>query len=571
VSGPPDARRVAIAAVLALAAVVALLVWASRRDDAASPDRRAATPEPRSPAAPADVAVIHVDASSPAAADANPGTEAEPIRTIGEAAARAMLRSGRGLRTEVVIAPGTYRESIELAAEGEATGGPIVLRGSPGSIVSGSDVWAGWSQVDGTGMFAHPWPYAWGPSGYPEAWASTAAGADLEAHPILRRREMIFADGRALRQELSREVVAATPGTFFVDEEHGVVYASAPPGVDLRSAEVEVAVRPTLLRATGVHDLTIRGLTFQHAASPIEGKAVEIADAEDVAIADSRFVWNNWLGLGVSRSSDVTIDSSVANHNGAGGMSGYQVDGLTVRDSETSYNNWRGSRGDPPDPSSAPDGNLIDFATGQKFFSLRDAVFLRFRSVGNLTGGLWLDWDNQRVVLDGLELRGNLTHGLFVEASRGPIVVTHGAFCDNEVGVLIGNAQRGTIEDSVVGDNAMAQIFVAGDPAGDRAVLNRDTHTWEQLRTSDWTIVDNRIMGADGRPALGTHLDESIWASFVDTLRSNGNTWMYEGSPAVFQVPGGQTIDLARWVPTTGQDAGSRAEEGAGRCVISAR
>lgn len=244
-----------------------------------------------------------------------------------------------------------------------------------------------------------------------------------------------------------------------------------PHGKDIRDSLVEVAVRPEVFRAANVDKVRLIDITFQHAASLIEGKAVSISDAASIRIVRSRFIWNSWLGLGVSDARDVRIISSVANHNGLDGMSGHSIDGLLVQDSETSSNNWRGSRGTQSNPSLVLDGSFIDFATGQKF-SLRDAVFRRHRSIGNLTSRLWLDWDNERVLLEGLRMRDNMTQGLFTEASQGPFTIRGSAFCGNETGILIADSAEGKIESSVIGDNAIVQIFVAGDPSGNRTVLN---------------------------------------------------------------------------------------------------
>lgn len=554
---------------LPLVTVVVVIISAFLGSGAAGLSGDPAKVKPSDAAAPVTTGakIIHVDARHALASDRNPGTEKHPLSTIGQAAQRSLKRYERGLSTEVVIAPGVYRESIAMAGSGRSTGGSIVFRGTPGTVVSGSDVWRGWQAVSGTRVYSHPWPFKWRRSAVPKAWRSTYAGSDLAANPVIRRREMIFVDGQLLRQELSLRKVASTPGSFFVAQRRGTVYLSPPDGKDIGGAVVEVAVRPELFAATQVDRVELIEMTFRHAASGIEGQAVRFVDASGIRIVGSRFLWNNWIGLGVSGSKDVTIASSVANHNGVGGMSGAWIDGLLVQDSETSYNNWRGSRGVPTYPGRALDGNFIDFATGQKFFRLRDAAFLRHRAVGNLSGGLWLDWDNEGVVLEQLDMRGNLTHGLFVEASQGPIAVRDSVFCGNETGILIGNSENGTIERNLFRNNAAGQIFIVGDPSADRPVQNRGTGKWMNLRTRNWAMLNNVVTARDGQRALGTYLNPPIWSSFVETLTSHGNAWMYEGSPAIFQVAGGDHLDLEGWRAHTGEDTSSLSEEGEVACI----
>ena len=58
-------------------------------------------------------ATWHV-AKAPNASDQNPGTAPRPLRTIAEALRRADTANRGGRATEIVIHPGTYRESIPL-------------------------------------------------------------------------------------------------------------------------------------------------------------------------------------------------------------------------------------------------------------------------------------------------------------------------------------------------------------------------------------------------------------------------------------------------------------------------
>src|SRR5205807_95924 len=106
-----------------------------------------------------------------------------------------------------------------------------------------------------------------------------------------------------------------------------------------------------------------------------------------------------------------------ASHDGVNGLTGFRLTDLVVEKSQASYNGWRSARGwNLDDHASAIDANFIDFASGQKFFELRNATFRDFRAVGNLTSGLWFDSDNAGVTLQHVELVGNLTQGVMVEA-----------------------------------------------------------------------------------------------------------------------------------------------------------
>ena len=123
--------------------------------------------------------VLHVDQSA-AASDANPGTAAKPLRTIARAAQMAMDYNSSGVGVRVQIGPGTFRESVRLAATGHDTAAPVIFEAMPVGqvIVKGSDVWTGW-QPGGPGVYTHEWPYTWG-----LAAAVPTAGPAASSSPI---------------------------------------------------------------------------------------------------------------------------------------------------------------------------------------------------------------------------------------------------------------------------------------------------------------------------------------------------------------------------------------------------
>src|SRR5215469_15968740 len=168
--------------------------------------------------------------------DTNAGTSAKPLKTIGAAAAIAETNNRKNVGTKVVIMPGTYRETVSLQATGKDTTAPETFEAQTNGtvIVSGGDVWTGW-QASSTNskVFVHAWPYQWG--------LCPAALSGPTEQAIVRRREMIFVNGRALTQVLA--VNQLQPGTFFVDETHGQVSIEPEAGTNLGTSTVEVAVR----------------------------------------------------------------------------------------------------------------------------------------------------------------------------------------------------------------------------------------------------------------------------------------------------------------------------------------
>jgi hypothetical protein len=358
---------------------------------------------------------------------------------------------------------------------------------------------------------------------------------------------MIFINGQMLTQVLSQ--TAMTEGTFFVDEPAGGVYLWPAAGTDIAKSTVEVAIRPSLFTASGAN-LTIRGLTFQHAATFLDGGAVSVSGGSAILIEDTGYLWNNWSGLGIQDSTNVVVRRSVANHNGGRGMSDWRNKNILFEDNETSYNNWRGAR-----------AGFFDWAMGGiKNMRAHDGVWRRHKSLANQAYGLWFDSDNQNVVVEDSVLCNNRLPGLFVEASQGPTAVVRSTLCNNERdGVFGSGAERVTLKNNIFYGNGFAQIELGGIEVRS-GVDNWETNRTGELRDQDWTLCGNvfvsRTPNAQGP---GGGLVVPNWPWFLTTVNSSKNIWWNAESPAVFRVSGSRTfdLDLAGWQHLTEQDANS--------------
>ena len=497
--------------------------------------------------------VIHV-AHHPEAADRNPGTKLRPLRSITEAARRTRLLNRRGRAVEIVVHPGTYRESITLVGGSGATPASISIAAADKGdvIVSGSAVWRNWRSGGGS-LRSHRWPFHWAPSDLPPGWDRGYAADDLAANPLILRREMVFVNGEPLLQVMSRADAQAKDQTFYVDNDNRRIWIN-PQTRQLKSARIEVAVRPTLLVIADYDSVSLSGLTFEHAASPVETHAVSVAHGRDVLVSDSTFRWNNWFGFGLYNVQDARIERVRANNNGVGGLSGVRITDLLVQDSETSYNNWRGASGWDRDAKSlAVDDNFIDFATGQKFFQTHHATFRRHKAIGNLSSGLWFDYDNADVMLENVEIRDNLTQGVFFEASQGPLRVTSSSICGNETGVLINNARDGAITHSAIGYNELGQVFVAGTPEA-RRVVDHETGSEMDVESEGWVLTDNVLAASGSQTAVGTYLPPDAWTRFVGSLIADRNSYSGPDTDEIFQVAGGSRLTLEEWRDHSGQD-----------------
>ncbi len=516
-----------------------------------SPDLPAVSASPserRTPQPPIDRSEIHVDgrATDP---DAR-GTEDDPLPTIQGALNLAGDRSEAGLPTTVVVAAGTYREELELSPADDAiTSGTIVLRGVD-VIVSGADRRNATQRPDG--LWELPWDEAWGPSPFPDGWEGSIADGHLRDQPLLLRRELVVADGVRLDPRNRLDEVLDAPGTFAVLDDQAIIVANTP---DAGPDSFEVGKRETLLKIDGRRGVTVQGLSFRHAPTRVQRRAVTVLGSDDITFEDVDASENSWFGLGMTDSREITLRRVTADRNGGGGLTAFEVDDLLVEDSSTSRNSWRtaisapGTRGDH-----VIDLGVPDFASGQKFFRLRGALFLRHTAVDNATNGLWFDFDNVDVVLEDSEIRDNGTQGLFIEANQGPVAIRSSRICGNEVGILVSNSEDLTIRDSILGDNVISQVYVAGQVQ--RGIATRDGEELV-LTTTRLALAGNTMVATSGQRLLMTRLSDQGWRDVLGTTSATANTYVQAADTPGFLLPEDEDADLARWQEATGLDADS--------------
>lgn len=505
--------------------------------------------------APGEV-VLHVNQQMPSASDQNPGTEQAPLRTVQAATKRALQLRATDLAVRVAIHSGVYRETVVLSQPSlQPAAPPLVIEGvEPDVVIAGSDVIALMGPESDTRIQASPWSPRFGLAPIPDGWDSVTA--DLRAHPVVLRSEIVFVGGRRLQQVLSLAEVRAEPGRYFVEEGlsgalPGTLWwrppVETPPDV---VTAVEAAVRPTLLMADRMAALVIRGITFRHAATPLQDAAVQINRSADVRLEDLRIEWNNWNGVSVRESRNVTLRHVTANHNGAGGMSVWRVGQLTVEDSDASFNNWRGAW-----------GGFTGWATGQKFLSLHGARFTRYQAIGNQATGLWLDTDVADVLVEDSRVCNNLTRGVFIEASQGPVTLRDSVVCNNgEIGIFATAAAGVTLERDAIYDNGDYQVYLPW--LADQHVLsverNYETGAQMRIRSEWWTLRDNMVAGG-GRSLL---FSVGNWPEFLSTFVSDRNQWIHRtrrdgfGLYRSLHAPAAR-YDLDGWRSATRQERSS--------------
>jgi parallel beta-helix repeat protein len=470
---------------------------------------------------------IHVDPES--GADSNTGMAPEDrLATLGAATQAAGELRSQGQRVRILLAPGIYRQDLRLSGDEEDA--PLLLiqaeqRGT--AVVTGADAWTDWVWDESVEAFVHSWPYDWG--GFPGE------------EEIVGRRELLVVDDTLLEQVLRLRDL--DDGTFFVDEAADRLYMRPPRGSSFPSLTAEVAVRSLLMQLDGVRNVVVSGLVFRHAANTLDATAVRVTNSENVVFDHNEVVENNWTGFGLSTSERITVSNNTINRNGGGGAGLFKASDVLFTGNDTSFNNWRGVRGDYLGWSIAGVK-----AVGASFLTVH-----RHRAWGNQTRGLWIDYDISNVAILDSTWCDNRTDGLFLEAVQGPVVVSNVEACNNgRYGMLLVNLYGTTIEDSVVCGNAEQQIHMDTERGGREVTTASGTVVLSAAR--DLTLRRNVVAGEG--VLLRLSIPQADFDGLVGSLVSEENTWSGSSTIQPFGLPEGDT-GIEGWQSATGQDADS--------------
>ncbi len=485
--------------------------------------------------------VLYVDIGSAKADDQNEGGISTPLRTIQEAADRAIDFKREFRSTRVNIMAGVYREEVSLETYTNYPSNdpnnltPIWFIGEgPGLVkVSGADVIDNWEKV-GENLWINSWLHDWGI--YPDP---TGGGANVPT--ITRRREMVFVGDQQFRQV--EDQTPSEENTFSVMEAFDaiIIYSSSlSPNVE----KTKVGIREELWKQEYEHNVTIRNIDFEYAATRWQDAvaAVRFAGSNDIHIENANFSWNNGRALYFTGNDGVTLDNVKMNDNGWDGWGTWKVKNFRGVNTETSRNNWRGHWGE-----------YYRWSVGNKILRTHGFELVNHIAKDNYARGLWLDLDNIDVVIDGLLLEGNLRDGAFIEANQGPIHITKARICNNsEYGLFIANTDSLTITNSKICENELGEIMITGQNSG-RWVYNFETLEEYWVHSINWKFDNVDFIAKPGKTQLTatTLLD---FEPFLESLDSNYNTWCHPSTTEAISIDRNNPVSLSNFQNTTGQD-----------------
>jgi hypothetical protein len=122
-----------------------------------------------------------------------------------------------------------------------------------------------------------------------------------------------------------------------------------------------------------------------------------------------------------------------------------------------------------------------------------------FNAIANHTRGFWLDYDNSNIVIVEGCVCGNLSDGINLEASEGPITIKKSRICRNENYGITSDSSRLTLDGNTIYGNGNSQIKHVF--ANDRPVKNWETGEKLKIHGEDWTLRNN-IIASDLATAL---------------------------------------------------------------------
>ena len=488
------------------------------------------------------------------------GTSVAPLQTIQAAVNLATLKNQQNIAAKIVVNPGIYRESINIGPSQTTAALTIEASTAGTSVISGSDVMTSWQYETG-GTYYYAWSYNFGECPIPTGWPYIST--------LGRRTEMVFVNGASLTQVLSSSALA--PGKFYVDEPTNQLLIKPPVNTNMSTAVVEVATRSQILNVSGRSNLVVRGLTLEHARSCVNDSAASISSSKGVLVDSVHANWNNWGGLEITSSSNITVQYSEASHNGGVGLHGYQDVNSLWTNNKTDYNNWRGA-----------EGGLYDWGMGGfKSLLMHTATVQYHHSYGNQAQGLWFDTDNKNITINNVYLSNNRLANLQLEANEGPIVVKNSYLCNGLAGAELLNSANTTFQSNTFYNNGAsgqlydAQIFVGGRKGG-HVIYDWQTGAYYDLFTKDMVMTGNEFADVNtGQFVFGTYLGGGDWSDFANTLNAGSNRWYDPHTTNAYKMPNGVKVNFSGWKSAVGTDYtsswGALSTSPASSCAIASQ
>jgi parallel beta-helix repeat protein len=389
--------------------------------------------------------VVFVDGGGRNASDSGPGTMFAPYRTIG--AAMRHLKPG----DDVVVAPGTYRERIDVPSLAWGTKVTRVRAMTPHTVtVKGSTLVGGWARAS-SGVYSVAWPGEEPEQVYrsdkPLRQIGGTVFSGYPIHPTPDLRGMHASEGGIWPGRVSGGVADLTADSFTYDAATKRLYVRL--GRALASGErLEVSTRRHVLYAKNAIGLTIDGLDFAHSNTSYAYRqgAVQVIGRNNtlrnLTVRDMDAACVQLIG------SDSTVADSDITRCGQVGVTGHGKR-LTFAGNTVTHNNTRGF-------------NTNWEAGGMKLIGgLHDSTVRDTVSAYNNGDGIWIDWKNTANLIANNTTAYNNGFGIHYEASRTGRIRGNKSYGNKLRGINLLESAESLIQENIVFGNTMEGIAVA--------------------------------------------------------------------------------------------------------------
>lgn len=419
---------------------------------------------------------VHVDIGSASADDNGPGSRERPLRTLS--AAMRNLRPG----DDVVVAAGTYRESIEVPALAWGSAATRIRAAVPRTVfVKGSVEVDGWV-AQGGGVYAVPWaaeqPQQVFRAGQP---LRQVGGTIFDGYPERPDHELQLVsqvEGEVWTGRISGDLRSLPENSFFHDRtgRRLLVRLSTPPAAAER---LEVSQRVHVLQAEAAAGLSVEGLDFLHANTTVlyrQGAVKLIGERNrlaDLVVSDMDGACVQMAG------SESTLADSTIERCGQLGVIARGTR-MAFTGNRIRLNNTRGFN-----TSWEAGGMKLIGPGGLQDSTLRDNVV-----VHNAGDGIWIDFKAGNNLVEGNTTAYNSGFGIHYEASRGGAIRNNISYANGLRGIYLLESSDSLVEGNAVFANVAEGIaIVDGRRSGADPTLRpvnnrvqRNTMAWNDFR-----------------------------------------------------------------------------------------
>jgi alpha-N-arabinofuranosidase len=399
----------------------------------------------------AHAAEFHV---APSGKDADPGSQAAPLRTIQRAAELAQPGD------VITVHEGVYRERIAPPRGGESDAKRIVYQAAAGEKVEirGSEVVKNWVKVqDDVWKATIPNSFFGGFNPYSDLirgdWFSPK-GRQHHTGAVYMNGDWLT---EAAKLDDVLKPVGATPLWFGqVDKDSTTIWAQFK-GADPNEQLVEINVRRTVFYPAkpGMNYITVRGFALRQAATPwapptaeqvglvgthwskgwiIENNVVSHSTCSGIALGKYGDEWDNTS----ANSAEGYVKTIERAHAHALAWTKENIGGHVVRNNTISHCEQAGIVGSLGCSFSTVTGNTIHDIHVRRLFSGAEMAGIKFHAaidveisrnhIYRTCRGLWLDWMAQGTRVTANLFHENQSEDLFVEVNHGPFLVDNNIF-----------------------------------------------------------------------------------------------------------------------------------------------